>query len=390
MGGAYYILMINLALGLVVLVAFAGIWFYDRSRPGPALLTLSVLAFLLGGALELLAPFVSDGSAPLLRYGLYTANYTACALLSLGVLAHYGLSLRLPFVLGFSAAALVIFAVILDWPRQSVLRMALNQVPLAVMAGLAPLTLVASPVRLRWMDRLLVLAVMLFALNLLARPALLWLYGTMGENPALYHTTRYALISQFAMAVLTMTAATVMMLILVVDVVADLRAQRDTDRRTGLLNADGFAAALTRLVDSGARAGPAAPVAVIVAGIDRWESLCAVHGERAVARLEDCLAHCLAEALSREGSLGRLAPGTMAVAVPRDQADGVTLRARSRFAEAMRGILPAGELSTASFAVVADVTDARGTLDAARAAIVRSRTIGLGRAVDGRTGMALG
>lgn len=352
MGGAYYILMINVALGFAVLAAFGCVWLADRRRPAPLAWAAATLLFMVNGGLELAAPFVADGHAGAFRFVLHSVNYAACTAIAAGVWLYYGLSVpRRLLALAF-AAGLVLFLVILDWPRQSVLRMVLNQALLVAMVAFAAARVVRHRDEWRVIDRAVVAVHLVFALNMALRPAFLALHGTMGADPAAFHATQYALVSQFSMAVSTLVAAMTLLILCATDIVVELRHRSDRDALTGLLNRRGFEAAMADALAKADRAGR--PISLVVADIDRFK------------RVNDRWGHAAGDAViatfaavmrsqAREGDVVARVGGEEFVAgLWNADAAGARLYAEARrtaFALVPMAGLPANERFTASFGV---------------------------------------
>lgn len=275
MGGSYYIQMINVALATTLLAGFAGFWLYDKSRKAPLLFFFATLFFLGGGCMELIAPKVATADASLFRFTLYTVNLMAGVLLSCGVVLHYKLK---PYwaVTGLCfLAGLALTYAVLDMPRQSVLRVALNQLPLVMAIAIGAVR--AGLVRNKFLvDRLLVIALSVFALNLALRPAVLALYGTMGADPAQFHKTQYALITQFSLVITTMITATILMLALIVDIVRDLAYQSRRDALTGLHNRRSFDKEFDGFLEKAKRGS--LPLCMMVCDLDHFKGVNDTYG----------------------------------------------------------------------------------------------------------------
>ena len=270
MGGAYYIMMVNVAIGAVLLVGFSAFYIYDRSRKAPLFMALATLCFLAGGGFELAAPFVPETMRTAFRFSLYVVNFSAGILLGAGIAQHYKLAPMWKWTgIGF-LAALVLTYLVLDMPRQSVLRLSLNQLPLILAIGIATIR-VALVERKSVLDKLLVSAMFLFTLNMVTRPVVLAFFGSMGSNISENHSTSYAVIVNLSLAIVTMTTATILMLVLVADLVGELARKSRTDSLSRLLNRRGFDDAAHVFVGQLERG--AMPAALIICDIDHFKKI---------------------------------------------------------------------------------------------------------------------
>lgn len=352
MGGAYYILMINVALGFAVLAAFACIWLHDRSRTAPLAWLAGTVLFMANGGLELAAPFFAEGAANLFRFVLHSVNYAACLALAVGLWLYYGLSVpRRALWLAF-AAGLALFLLIIDMPRQSVLRMALNQAPLVAVIGGAVWRMMDHVTRWRLSDRAVAVAYVVFAANMALRPILLALHGTMGRDPAVFHLTQYALVSQFLVAVVTMCAAMTLLILCVTDIVVELRERSDRDLLTGLLNRRGFEQAMA---ETPARADrTATPVTLVVTDIDCFKRINDTWGHAVGDRVITTFGAVLAACRRKGDTIARIGGEEFAAGLWAADAAGGRLYAEAR--RAALGALPAFDATgdatfTASFGV---------------------------------------
>ena len=391
MGGAYYILMINVALGVAVLAAFLCIWMHDRSRTAPLAWAGGTLLFMVNGGLELAAPFVAEGHAAPFRFVLHSVNYAACTLLASGVSLYYGLRASPRHLLLAFAGGLLLFALIIDMPRQSVLRMSLNQAPLVAMVALAALRVVWHRERWRLIDRAVMAAHFAFALNMALRPVLLALHGTMGADPAVFHTTQYALVSQFSMAVVTLCAAMTLLILCTTDIVVEMRERSDRDPLTGLANRRRFEEAVADAFAKADRSGR--PVSLVVADIDRFKRVNDAWGHAA----GDAVIATFAAVLSSHGRDGdvvaRMGGEEFVTGLWNTDAAGARLYAEARrtafAALPVPGLLET-ERFTASFGVAERVPgeDVSSVLKRADAALYEAKRSGRDRVVVATRGAA--
>ena len=275
MNGAYYIMLINVALAVMLLLGFAGFWLYDRNRKAPLFFFLATLCFLFSASMELVAKFVTADVESIYRFILYSINLAAGTLLTCGVMLHYKQPLYWSRMLLFVAAGLLLTFAVLDMPRQSVLRLALNQIPIVSVIAIGAIRLIRIDKKLI-IDRLLVIALVIFAINLAARPAILAIYGTMGHTVADFQNTQYAIVVQFSLTLVTMATATILMLVLVADLVQDLMREGLSDSLTGLTNRKCFDKLANEALERAAQ--HQTPITLMMCDIDHFKSINDTHG----------------------------------------------------------------------------------------------------------------
>ncbi len=350
MGGAYYIMMVNVAVGVVLLVGFTALWVYDRNRPAPLFMALATLFFLGSGGLELSAPFFALQYGSLYLFVLYSVNLAAGVLLGAGVTIHYRLDPHWKLTGVAYLLGLLVTYLVLDMPRQSVLRMSINQLPLVLAIG----TCAARVIMVKQksiLDQAVAAALVVFAINLAGRPAVLWFFGTMGNTAAEAHATDYAIVSNLALAIVTMSTATILMLTLVADLVSDLTRKSQRDPLTGLLNRRGLNA---RLSHNGISAEHGMqPVSVVIADIDHFKAVNDIHGHAIGDKVIQRFARLLEAAAGGQHLVSRIGGEEFAIVLPacdvamaRMFAEGV----RTVFAETAISELPSHPVS-ASFGV---------------------------------------
>ncbi|MEL7272004.1 MAG: GGDEF domain-containing protein [Pseudomonadota bacterium] len=275
MGGAYYIMMVNLAIGVVLLCGFVAFWLYKPSRKAPLFLAIATLFFLGSRGLELLAPFVDAPWHDAFRFFLYGVNLAAGVLLGVGISIHYRLDPHWKKV-GFGfLAGLALTWMVLDMERNSVVRLVLNQLPIVIAITVPALRIGLKPDK-NTLDKVLVGALSLFSLNLMSRPLILALLGPMGANVSSFHTTDYALIASLSLAIVTMVTACVLMMVLVADLVSDLARKSQTDPLSRLYNRRGFEERAAKLIDQAGRAQ--VQVSLIVCDIDHFKAINDAYG----------------------------------------------------------------------------------------------------------------
>ncbi|MEM9734865.1 MAG: GGDEF domain-containing protein [Pseudomonadota bacterium] len=275
MGGAYYIMMVNLAIGVVLLFGFVAFWLYKPSRKAPLFLAIATLFFLGSRGLELAAPFVDPQWHDAFRFFLYAVNLLAGILLGVGISVHYRLDPHWNKVaLGF-LAGLVLTWLVLDMERNSVVRLVLNQLPIVTAIAITAVRLGLRGNK-NLLDKVLVGAMGLFAFNLMSRPMLLLILGPMGADVSQFHATDYALIANLTLAIITMMTACILMMVLVADLVGDLARKSQTDPLSRLYNRRGFEERAASLLNQAARAD--IPVSLLVCDLDHFKSINDTHG----------------------------------------------------------------------------------------------------------------
>ena len=270
MSGAYYIMLINMALATMLLLGFGGFWLYDRKRKAPLYFFYATLLFVVQAGIELSSKHVPVDIERMVLFCLYIVNFSAGMLLTIGVATHYKMEPHWKRMALVFLAGIVITIAVLDMPRQSVLRMVINQTPIVVALVIGAVRLWLLP-RKTTLDTLLLTALIVFSVNLAARPAILAIYGTMGETLADFQQTQYALITQFLLTIVTMATATILMLVMIADMMHELTKQSLRDSMTGLLNRKGFDNQATNTLQKLDRSD--VPAAMIMCDIDHFKSI---------------------------------------------------------------------------------------------------------------------
>ncbi len=275
LGGAYYITLINVALAAMLLFGFAGFWLYDRSRKAPLFFFFATVCFLISASLGVITRYVSVEFETLFRFALNSVNLIAGTLLTGGVMIQYKLKPHWRRMGLFVALGLVVIYSVLDMPRQSVLRLSLNQAPIVIMLAMGTIRLIFlgrnSPI-----DNLLKIILAIFTLNLASRPVILAMNGTLGNTVADFHDTQYALIVQFSLALVIIATATILMLVLVADVVRDLTRENLRDSLTGLTNRKGFHQLARNILKRADMTNT--PATLVMCDIDHFKAINDTHG----------------------------------------------------------------------------------------------------------------
>ncbi|GLS39807.1 GGDEF domain-containing protein [Mesorhizobium tianshanense] len=366
MGGAEFILAINLLVAGLLAAAFMTVSFYDVGRASARWLVFGYLLGMVYFAVEFAIP-VFDNARPAVVAGF--AVFLGATIAFNGGLAHkYGVAPPwVPMlVFLFAAIAAVYFAE--DLPRQSLARMMAYQLPYAAMQFVGVGIVWSSRQRRDRLDHLLMAVLAASALQFVSKPFIAHALGGWGANPQAYLQSNYALVSQSLGTVFGMAIALLILVILVRDVLAEVTLKSETDTLSRLLNRGGFERHAEIAMRDAVRKG--IPVALVIADLDHFKSINDSFGHASGDRVIEAFAGFLRDAAADHHVAGRIGGEEFAIILP-----GTNLAAARLFAEGARSAfgalpidcLPADHRCTASFGV-AELRLAEGFIDLMRRA----------------------
>jgi diguanylate cyclase (GGDEF)-like protein len=349
MGGASYILAINLFIAALFALAFVMVALTNRSDRVSCWFALAYLFGIVYVLTEFLIPLKGD---PALVYALnFGAFLGATAAITVGVARRYHLDV--PWVL---LGGLIAVSLVGNWygywlDRDSLTRMMLYQAPYAVMQLLAALLVLRSR-RRQPVDVGLTILFFVSALQFLSKPFLALLTGGPGGTAAEYMVTSYALLSQSLGAVLQVATGLLMLMILVRDMLVELTANSETDMLSGLYNRRGFELRALPALATSAQTG--VPAALVVADLDGFKQINDSFGHHSGDAVIAAFAALLRATAPPGAVVARVGGEEFAVLVP-----GANLAAGRLFAETARASfarlavpeLPANRRCTGSFGV---------------------------------------
>jgi len=349
MGGAVFILAINMSVAGLLAAAFFVVGLYDRSRSASRWLTFAYLCGVAYYAVEAAIPFFDDATVPVVVG--FSVFLLATTLFNVGIARKYGVSCpwRLMTVLFVLSVAAV--AAVQELPRQSLPRMMAYQAPFAIMQVVAVAMILSQRTR-RAIDMAFAGLLAASALHFVLKPFLALAVGGWGADPQAYLRSDYALFSQAAGAVFAIAVALTMLVILVRDTYVEMAARSETDALSGLLNRRGFErradAAMLAAIDQGL------PVSLVIVDIDNFKSVNDTYGHAAGDKVIAAFSVFLASLATDHHVAGRIGGEEFAIMLP-----GSNLMAARLFAEGARSALagmpvegfPETRRVTASFGV---------------------------------------
>ncbi|HET6524511.1 GGDEF domain-containing protein [Sphingopyxis sp.] len=347
MNGQFFISLLNPGIGLLFAVAFFLLWL-NRREP--------YVAYAAGAYTATALAFLIQDVGPVLPMELQRlpANFLFLmtgVLFAAAIIKRYALPVPWRAMAATTGVATAVFL----WFLIGSPSIAARILSISIGAGIIAIMVVAAlwPLEKRHLiDRVLFWVAAISALNLIVRPVvLLSLHGGfddyVGFQQSVYWTT-----VQFSQAMVSIVAAISLMVAVALDQIAELRREVDADDLSGLLNRRGFeaqaAAALRRCLEE------RAPVALIIADLDRFKSVNDNHGHAVGDAIIAAFGAHVRLIGPAEMVAGRIGGEEFALLVP-----GAGVEAARQLAEAVRtglaaacaGRIPASLCPTASFGI---------------------------------------
>jgi diguanylate cyclase (GGDEF)-like protein len=348
MSAAAFVLAINLFVALIFAAAFGIVAAYARSAVGARWLALAYGLGVINPVLEFILPHQIDPRP--VQVAIFASFLFALSLVVIGLNRHYRLTPPWRTLSIIVTGSMLLNVLIIDMPRDSLLRAVLYQLPYFAVQVVGVVTILRYRGRSA-LDLALLVLIAVSALQFLSKPLLAAWLGS-GATPQAYIGSTYAAISQSVGAVLLIANGLLMLLIIVRDAMAEMSARSETDKLSGLLNRRGFEDRANRLMAIARRASM--PGAMVVADLDHFKAINDNHGHEAGDRVITAFADMLAGAADQRAVLGRLGGEEFAVFIPganpatgRLYAEGV----RSGFSGLVMDQLPPDHRLSASFGV---------------------------------------
>jgi diguanylate cyclase (GGDEF)-like protein len=349
MGGASYILAINLFIAALFALAFLLTALTNRSDRVAGWFALAYVFGICYVLSEFLIPLKGD---PALVYALnFGAFLGATTSATIGVAQRYRQDVPWLIMGGLVALSLVGNWYGYSLERDSLVRMLAYQAPYALMQLIAATLVIRSKSR-QPVDVGLIILFLLSAVQFMSKPFLALLTGGSGGTAAEYMVTSYALLSQSLGAVFQVATGLLMLMILVRDMLVELTARSETDMLSGLYNRRGFELRALPALDTSAQTG--VPATLVVADLDAFKQINDNFGHHAGDAVISAFAGLLRQAAPPGAVVARIGGEEFAVLVP-----GANLAAGRLFAETARASfsrlpvseLPAHHRCTGSFGV---------------------------------------
>jgi diguanylate cyclase (GGDEF)-like protein len=325
MSAAAFVLAINLFVAGIFATAFGVVAAYQRSALGARWLAFSYGFGAMYMVLEFILPYQQDHR--LVSFFIFAVFLLALAGGVKGLAHHYRVKLPVWTLLVLVGGSLALNLFILDWPRASLERNVLYQLPYALVQGLGIFVILAHRNK-RALDIALLVIFAVSALQFLVKPFMAITIGS-GQVAQGYLASSYAAYSQTLAAVLLIANGLLLLLVIVRDVMAEVTAQSVTDTLSGLLNRRGFEDRGDRALSLAARSG--IPTVMVVADLDHFKQINDTLGHAAGDQVIAAFAGVLTECAMPDAVVGRIGGEEFAVLLP-----GANLATGKLFAETVR------------------------------------------------------
>ena len=345
MNGAVFFLVVNFLIGTLFSTLFYLVSTRTHSRTAVLWMAAGFTVGSLAAVCELLVSFV--GPPKLWALAAFATFLTGAVLFGRGINAFYGRQLSLRLTTAYVIASLCLAYLIYDLPRGTPTQAFLYQAPFAIPV-LASAWVVLSGKRKLPIDRFLGFLLLMTGLHFFGKAWLAVMIGS-GSTAVDYLRTNYALVSQSSSAVLMVALGLTLLTILILDIMAEQRAEADRDPLSGLLNRRGFHRLVEqRLIAAGEETGHV----MIVCDLDHFKQINDSHGHAIGDLVIQIFARTLVSASPEGAVIGRLGGEEFAVFLPETDVDDGVRRARIIHGDTIRlRDLPASVTVTASFGV---------------------------------------
>lgn len=350
MGGAGFILAINVFVAGLLAGAFMTIAVYDSRRVSARWLAIAYALGMAYFAIEFVIPIIYN-AMPLVVLG-FSVFLGATITFNVGLAHKYGVVPPWKPMLGFLLMASIAVYFVQDLPRQSLARMMAYQLPFGAMQFVGLLLILSARTKLERLDYGLIGVLAFSALHFLAKPFMAHALGGWGADPQTYLQSRYALFSQSLGTVLGLAVALLMLVVLVRDVLGEATARSEVDTLSGLLNRGGFERRAGSAVRDATRQG--LPVTLVISDLDHFKAINDNFGHASGDRVIEAFSRFIHESKAGHHIAGRIGGEEFAIILP-----GAHLAAARLFAEGARSAfsalpidgLPSERRFTASFGV---------------------------------------
>lgn len=356
MSSAGFILAINFFVGGFFALIFGLIAAYDRAYQSARWFSFAYMLGMASVAFEFILPF-SAGYLKLVVVAIFASFLAALLSGIVGLSRRYVVAPPVMIIITIFVISVAINIYIYDLPRHSFARMILYQGPYMVVQLLGAF-IVFRQGRRRVLDVVTGVFLSLSALNYVAKPFVARAVGGPGDTPVDYIDTSYALYSQTMGAILALALGLLFVTIYMRDMLADMRAESQTDRLSNLLNRRGFEAQVDVLLKR--HRGGAMPVCMIICDLDHFKQINDEFGHAAGDQVIAMFSGLLRTSASVEFVVGRIGGEEFAVFLPSATSSVARLFAegvRSAFAGMQVKDVPTFRRFTASFGVAEMIRD---------------------------------
>ncbi len=327
MGGADFILIINMTVSGLFAFAFFGIAVYAQGNAAARVFAMGFVFAMLYFLTELAMPSMPS---PYLGYMLAFATYLmtlVCLVIGLARMYAAPVPWKMLGLLVF--LSLVMIYAIYGIARSSWAGLFLYQTPYFLALALAVWVILRFS-RRGAVDMMMAALFALSALHFLLKPVLANVSGGAGTDPNDYVNTAYALFAQSIGAGLSVAAGLLLLLSLMRELLSDMTIRSETDELSALLNRRGFALRAEAAIDKSKRSRQA--LSLVVCDIDYFKLINDNYGHALGDRVIAAFAAELRKtAVARGGFAARMGGEEFAVLLP-----GNTIQSASRCADGMR------------------------------------------------------
>lgn len=349
MSGAAFILAINVFVAGALALAFLAVSTVDQKRPAARWFALCYASGIIYLAMEfIIATTPSGRGAQILVFASFLAPLV---LFNIGLARKYSRSVPWRSIAAVLIASIAIAYAIQALPRDSIARTVLYQTPYFAIQMIGSGIIFAAAKR-KALDNLLAALLALSAIQFLAKPLLAYSLGGTGVTARDYHDTIYALVSQSLGTGLALSIALFTLMVLVRDLLTEVREKSETDLLSGLLNRRGFESHSETVLQDMRRTHQT--LSLVLCDLDKFKHINDTYGHGVGDHTIAAFAQLLDASITGGQVAGRIGGEEFAIALP-----GYHLLAARLFAEYVRGAfaalaipgLPEDVRCTASFGV---------------------------------------
>ena len=327
MGGADFILLINMTVSGLFAFAFIGIAVYARDKSAAPVFAAGFVFAMLYFLIELAMHFFPG---PRLGYMLgFTTYFITLVCLVAGLSRMYALPAPRKLLVILAIGSLLMVYAIYNIARSSMVGMVLYQIPYFLLLVLAVWVILRA--RLRGaIDVLMAVLFSVSAVHFLLKPVLAMFAGGPGPEPVDYVHTVYALFAQSIGAGLSVAGGLLLLMSLMRELLTDITIRSETDQLSALLNRRGFEFRAEAAIEKSRRLHQA--LSLVVCDIDHFKAINDNNGHALGDRVIAAFAAELRKAAIAKGGLAaRMGGEEFAVLLP-----GNTIQSAWRFADRAR------------------------------------------------------
>lgn len=259
-------MIVNALVGISLTTVFAFAYFQDRTRISTPWFVAAFLFPLTNPVIEFIIPFLDD--TRLARFLIFAGFLAGLACLAVGLSLQYRLRVARRLIISILVLSFILNLFILEWPRNSIERMALYQLPYFIMMLLSA-ALVFQVWRVGRLEKFLFVALVIAALQFMSRPVIAFLTGGMGGKAQEFLNTQYAVVTLVVFAVVLLSVAGLLQMVVIRDMLEAHRQASMTDPLSGALNRRGLEDAAERLTEMARRTS--SDLTVVMCDIDHFK-----------------------------------------------------------------------------------------------------------------------